>query len=364
MKKLFLLLLFCHVSSPVKHTLKVLLTWSSGVTNFPEFVGTLMKDENVAMTCDTNREMTELKQDWITKILLVQKIEPKQDWIKKVFKDDPDHFPWYVQRCFEVLPDFKYMIFRLKMALNQSEGVHTLQMMSGCELDDETQDISGFLRYGYDGEDLVSFDLKTLTWITAKQSLDFNGYEFEYFVSFVTKICHNFLKIYVTYSKSSLLRTVLPSVSLFQKTPSSPVTCHATGFYPNRAMIFWRKDGEEIHEDVEHGDILPNHDGTFQMRVGLNLSSVTPEDWRRYDCVFHLSGVKDDIVTRLDKAEIRTNWEKPSHMTIPITVAMVVLALALIAVTGFIIYKKKKASSPPSSFDNNAEFFEELNPET
>ncbi|KAG7219351.1 hypothetical protein INR49_019111 [Caranx melampygus] len=38
-------------------------------------------------------------------------------------------------------------------------------------------------------------------------------------------------------------------------------------FYPHRALLFWTKDGEELHEDVEQGEILPNHDGTFQMTV-------------------------------------------------------------------------------------------------
>ncbi|XP_033182152.1 hereditary hemochromatosis protein homolog [Anabas testudineus] len=99
-----------------------------------------------------------------------------------------------------------------------------------------------------------------------------------------------------------------PSVSLLQKTPSSPVSCHATGFYPDRASMSWRKDGEEIHEDVDHGEILPNHDGTFQMRVDLNISSVKPEDWSRYDCVFQFSGAENIIIAKLDKAVIRTNW--------------------------------------------------------
>ena len=78
--------------------------------------------------------------------------------------------------------------------------------------------------------------------------------------------------------------------------------------------MFWRKDGEEIHEGVEHGEILPNHDGSFQMNVDLNISSVSPEDWRRYDCVFHLSGVEDDIITKLDETQIRTNWGKRTWM--------------------------------------------------
>ena len=99
----------------------------------------------------------------------------------------------------------------------------------------------------------------------------------------------------------------LPSVSLLQKTPSSPVSCHATGFYPDRATMFWRKGGEELREGVDQGETLPNPDGTFQMSVDLKLSSVEPEDWGMYECVFQLSGVEKDIVTKLDKAVIRTN---------------------------------------------------------
>ncbi|XP_032364142.1 BOLA class I histocompatibility antigen, alpha chain BL3-6-like [Etheostoma spectabile] len=130
-------------------------------------------------------------------------------------------------------------------------------------------------------------------------------------------------------------------------------------------MMFWRKDGEELHEDVDLGEILPNHDGSFQMSVDLDLSSVPAEDWRRYDCVFQLSGVEDDIVTKLDKAEIRTNREEPSNMTIPITSALVVVEVAavFIAAIGFAVYKKKKAIRPPSP-DNSVELSEKLNPES
>ena len=119
-------------------------------------------------------------------------------------------------------------------------------------------------------------------------------------------------------SLSLVLFTEHPSVSLLQRTPSSPVSCHATGFYPKRALMFWRKNGQVLHGDVDHGEILPNYDGTFQMTVDLNLSLVTPEDWRKYDCVFHFSGVKDSIVTRLDKVLIRTNWGRNDILTLHI----------------------------------------------
>lgn len=95
-------------------------------------------------------------------------------------------------------------------------------------------------------------------------------------------------------------------MSFLQKSPTSPVTCHATGFYPNRAAMHWKKDGVEIHDNVDMGESLPNDDGTFQMSV--DLLSVPPEDWDKYECVFQLAGA-DDLVTKLEN--VQTNWGKP-----------------------------------------------------
>ncbi|KAL0167296.1 hypothetical protein M9458_039140, partial [Cirrhinus mrigala] len=62
------------------------------------------------------------------------------------------------------------------------------------------------------------------------------------------------------------------------KSPSSPVTCHATGFYPSGVTITWQKKGQEHHEDVKIGELPPNADGTFQKTSAI---TVTPDEWKK-----------------------------------------------------------------------------------
>ncbi|XP_073339159.1 major histocompatibility complex class I-related gene protein-like [Pagrus major] len=353
MKMLFLLALLgtgLHGAAAVTHSLKYFYTASSGVPNFPEFVTLGLVDEVPISYYDSN----------------IRREVPKQDWMIRGTADDPQYWERQTQISVGAEPTFKGNIDIAKQRFNQSGGVHIYQNMYGCEWDDETKEVNGFDQYGYDGEDYISFDLKTETWIAPKQQAVITKHKWDndkawiaQTKNYLTQICVDWVKKYVDYGRSSLLRTELPSVSLLQKTPSSPVSCHATGFYPDRASLIWRKDGVELHEEVDHGEILPNHDGTFQMSVDLNLSSVTPEDWKRYDCVFQLAGVNEDKITRLDKAVIRTNEGNLTMIAI-IIAAVAVLALVSAGI-GFFIYKKKSDKRPPSPI-SNPEVMEELNP--
>uniref|UniRef100_A0A3P9BF21 Major histocompatibility complex class I-related gene protein n=1 Tax=Maylandia zebra TaxID=106582 RepID=A0A3P9BF21_9CICH len=340
MNSLCFFLLSCHVSSSVKHSLKYFITASSGISDFPEFVGAALVDGVLVGYCDSS----------------IRRAEPKLDWMQELIKKDPQHLEWYTQKCSGNQQVFRANINSLKKRLNQTEGVHIFQRMNGCEWDDETDKITGFNQYGYDGEDFIALDLQTLTWIAPKPQAvvtklqwDTEKPRLEHNKNYYINRCPDWLKKYVKYGRSFLQRTVLPSVSFLQRTPSSLVSCHATGFYPERAMMFWRRGEEEIHEGVEHGEILPNHDGSFQMSVELNVSSIKPEDWRRYDCVFQLSDVKEDIITKLDKTAIRTNWGEKVFPVGPV-VGGVGGALLLLAVFGFSIWRRNNNGEITADF--------------
>uniref|UniRef100_A0A3Q0TFR7 Ig-like domain-containing protein n=1 Tax=Amphilophus citrinellus TaxID=61819 RepID=A0A3Q0TFR7_AMPCI len=279
------------------HTLTVCFTGLLGEENWPEFVGVALVDGFEVVYCDSNTMTAESRQDWMK-------------------KHDPAYLNWFTNQCRETQRFFSLIIEQLMQNFNPTKGVHTFQRMLGCEFDDVTDEINGINQFGYDGEDFITFDLKTHTRIPAmqqavifKQRWDNDKAASAVIKNYLTQVCPEMLKMFVNYGRSFMLRTgrTLLSVSLLQKSPSSPVTCHATGFSTNRVSMVWRKDGVELHEGVGKGDILPNDDGTFQMSVDLQVSSVRPEDWEGYDCVFQLSDVYKAIVTKLDKAVIRVN---------------------------------------------------------
>ncbi|XP_054911216.1 major histocompatibility complex class I-related gene protein-like isoform X2 [Poeciliopsis prolifica] len=321
----FLLLLGIHNTAAVSHSMKYFYTASSKVPNFPEFVAVASVDDVQMVHYDSDSG----------------KAEPKQDWMRENM--DPLYWEREAGKFRRHQQTYKASIEILKQRFNQTGGVHVYQWMYGCEWDEETKVKKGFMQYGYDGEDFIAFDLSTKKWIAptpqaiiTKNKWDNNIGWIIHADTFLNQRCPDWIKTYMIYGRTSLMRTDKPSVSFLQKSSSSPISCFATGFYPNKAEMFWRKDGEEIHVGVDKGEILPNNDGSFQMSVDLDLPSVSSEDWNKYDCVFQLSGVDEDIVTKLEKNKILTNeW---NWITV-ITTGAVIIAAVVVAAVGVIFRK-------------------------
>ncbi|XP_015259809.1 PREDICTED: major histocompatibility complex class I-related gene protein-like [Cyprinodon variegatus] len=270
-------------------------TTSPELTTFPEFVEVELVDEQPVSYYDS----------------VLRKKIPKQDWMAK--SEGPGSWKRSNQALITAQKTFKNNINIAKQNFNPIGGVHIYQAMYGCQWDDETKQINGYQQYGYDGEDFISFDLNTGTWVApkpqgliTKHQWDADRALIERAKNDLTQRCPEYLEMYVVYGSHTLTRKDLPSVSFLQRSSSSQVSCFATGFYPSKAEMFWRKDGAEIHNGVEKGEILPNNDGTYQMSADIDLSSVPPEDRTKYECVFQLSGEKD-LIHELKKTKIKTN---------------------------------------------------------
>ncbi|XP_061616680.1 major histocompatibility complex class I-related gene protein-like isoform X2 [Phyllopteryx taeniolatus] len=339
MIKLISVLLLSPMTSSVKDSLSFFLTATLGVPKMPKFMGVVMVNNEPVGYYDSHTNVAVHKQTWV------------QEYLKK----DRQHLEWYADQCRAHQSDFNADIYNLKRRSNQTGGVHILQRVSGCEVDKGTGAVSGFNRYGYNGEDFILLDMDTETWIAPQRAAELTKVRWDAEVAtiqfmkhFYLNDCAQWIDNYMVYARKFLDRTVHPKVALLQKMPWSVVCCHATGFYPDHtAKMFWRKDGKEVRNHVAAGEILPNHDGTFQKSVYLNVSAVPEDEWAEYECVFYFdNGAQDEMVTALDKAVIKTNDLLPGSV-FGGTVMVLLLLAAGVLVAGVLVacrFRRRKDS--------------------
>ncbi|KAF5893605.1 BOLA class I histocompatibility antigen, alpha chain BL3-7-like isoform X2, partial [Clarias magur] len=299
------------------HSLQYLYTAVTPGISFPEITAVGLLDGEQFMFYSSSNGTLILK-DWI------KKIEDETFWLSEI--NDIENNEDTVNSTFK----------RVMKACNHSTEVHTLQWMFGCEGGDDGAP-RGFIQWGYDGEDFIGLDLETETWTTAKPQAeiliqwgpkDYN----KYWKDYLQNKCIEMLKKYVLHGSQTLRRKVVPEVSVFQKhsSPSPEVVCHATGFFPKALNITWQKDGEDVHEDVELRETLPNQDGSFQKR---SILKVPAEELQKhtYTCVVQHSSLEKELVREVPKGGA------------PIAIIAAVVAALVAVVAGIVVWKKKNS---------------------
>ncbi|XP_016092312.1 H-2 class I histocompatibility antigen, Q9 alpha chain-like isoform X2 [Sinocyclocheilus grahami] len=338
MRHVLLLLLGAHLAYAGTHSLRYFYTAVSGDIDFPEFTAVGLVDEGQFVYFDSN----------------TMKAVPKTEWIRQ--NEGADYWDRETQTFTGTHPTFKVDIQTIKGRFNQSAGVHTWQHMYGCELhDDGTK--RGYAQFGYDGEDFVSFDKSTLTWTAANPQAVITKHKWEateaqanIYKEYLENTCIEWIKKYVRYGKDTLERKVSPQVSLLQKSSLSPVSCHATGFYPSGVTVTWQKNGQDHIEDVDLGQLIPNEDGTFQVTSTI---TVTPDELKnnKFSCVVEHQG--ETISSILTEDKIKTNY---ASVPIGIILGAVagVLLLIVSGVAGYKVYQKKKGFKPVNASDDGS----------
>ncbi|XP_053530360.1 BOLA class I histocompatibility antigen, alpha chain BL3-6 isoform X2 [Ictalurus punctatus] len=325
MKALIFLTFSLHLSSAVTHSLQYIYTGVTPGINFPEFTEVGQVDGQQFDYYDSK----------------IRKMIPKMEWIQKINADDPDYWNRETQNLQGWQETFKVGVDTLMQRFNQTAGVHTVQYMYGCERDDDGT-TRGYRQWGYDGEDFLVYDLKTLTWIAptpqaliTKQKWEPDAGYMSYLKNYLEKECIEWLQKHVGYGRETLERKVPPTASVFQKHSPPELVCHATGFFPKTVMITWQKNGEDVHEDVELRETLPNQDGSFQKRSVLTVSA---EDLQKhtYTCVIQHSSLEKEIVLREEDIRILN----PDVVLIGIIVGVAAALLVLVAVVaGIVVWK-------------------------
>lgn len=110
-------------------------------------------------------------------------------------------------------------------------------------------------------------------------------------------------------TKVTLLPSAVPDIKLIENSSSGSydkeVTCHVTGFYPREVQVQWLDErGTALMDGVTAGEVLPNGDGTYQVRQTLKVPGEAPWSQVKYRCVVIHSSVTGNITMTWGKIRV------------------------------------------------------------
>ncbi|XP_073797746.1 major histocompatibility complex class I LFA isoform X1 [Danio rerio] len=282
MDKILLLFLFLLPTSAPKgsHSLCLLATYIKGPSPFPELSGVMMLDD-----------IPLLYYNGDTKTFFMRGNTTAED---NVF--DANAFLSIIGHIQSSFVDRWGLASR---DLNKTDRIFTLQQLVLCELSEDGEHGKMISRDAVEGtttDELQHVDHK----FTYKHTLNVSAYLIDFYLELTKSLhktlfqptCFKTLSGYLIQRRNQINRKVKPKVRLFKKELSSGfiVSCLATGFYPRHINLTLLRDGQPVSDhDVTGGDLLPNGDGTYQMRKSLEIRAEERQK-HKYSCsVKHLS---------------------------------------------------------------------------
>ncbi|XP_055486779.1 LOW QUALITY PROTEIN: class I histocompatibility antigen, F10 alpha chain-like [Leucoraja erinacea] len=343
LRLLLLVALLCGGESAGSHSLRYLYTGVTPGYGVPEFTAVGYVDEEQIDYYDS-----------VTRVKV-----PRQQWMAD--SQGPDYWERETQKRRGWEPVFKANVQILQKRTNRTvgcvkplhcgpcvAGIHTLQRMCGYELRLDGSS-AGFYQFGWDGEDLISFDREHMVWVTpvtwgllTKHKWDRDTGGNLQWKGYLEKTCIEWLRKYVQAGQRQL-SPVQPEVSIFLSGDGSRVWCFTTGFYPRSIEVNLVRDGLVLDESRSHGT-LPNHDGTFQQR---RWAHVEPGDTAPLSCRVEHPGLSEPLEVFLGEwgrggRGLRKCSSKRPRIAVIVGLAVVAVA---VAVGGVLYWKKRQAGT-------------------
>ncbi|XDV53198.1 hypothetical protein PO909_021765 [Leuciscus waleckii] len=307
----FLLTLSLPSASYGSHSLWLLSTYIQGETQFPKFSSTTILDD---ITVGYYNSKTYIPRGNTTN---------EDDVIDSVYIKD--------------ISDYMYESFLRRAALLSQ--IDSLQKLAVCELLDSDKPGKMIIADAARGSttDELSYINNTFTYtvtVNFKQELikpDLEKFKQEFENTFYP-LCITTLKNYLKKRRDQINRKKKPNITLTQTANSDSggfrVSCLATGFYPRHINLTLFRDGQPVSDhEITGGDLLPNGDGTYQMRKSLEISA----DKHKYSCsATHLS-LDNNLIIELDE---------PSRRQIGVFVAVLLLVCAISGILAVVCMRK------------------------
>ncbi|XP_073454458.1 class I histocompatibility antigen, F10 alpha chain-like isoform X2 [Aquarana catesbeiana] len=264
---------------------------------------------------------------------------PKTEWMKKL---GSDYWERNTQRGRNDEPVSKHNVQTLMSRFNQTGGIHIVQTMTGCELrDDGTTE--GYDQEGYDGRDFMSLDTQREIYIPTMNEAQittqiWNSPEVRWgkrYKNYLENDCIEILQKHINNGREDLEKRVPPEVKVWGHHQSDDVTrlqCLVYGFHPRPVDVKWVRNGEDDVPSDEMSPILPHPDGTYQIRVSVE---VPTREGDTYSCHVDHSSLKDETLSVI--------WDPPGNrLSLGVIIGAVVGIIVLLVVIAVCWKKKNK----------------------
>ncbi|XP_034277738.1 major histocompatibility complex class I-related gene protein-like [Pantherophis guttatus] len=234
---------------------------------------------------------------------LTRKMEPLVPWMKEVEKEAflaPERV-------------FRADLEKVSKLDRHAGGLHTWQAVLGCELREDGRK-GGFLHYGYNATDFISFDKETLSWVATQPQAQKVEEKWEEDPEWTEKIkvyleetCIEGLQRFLSHKKEALQRIEPPVGKVTHKVVDDSLEvliCQAFGFYPKEIQATWTRDGEVCQYETLHRNVVPNSDGTYYVQLSIEID---PKERDHFQCYLEHEGLQEPLVLAW-KEETATKW--------------------------------------------------------
>ncbi|MXQ83665.1 hypothetical protein E5288_WYG002647 [Bos mutus] len=140
-------------------------------------------------------------------------------------------------------------------------GMHSTHRMFGCEIQEDGHSNS-FWQFGYDGQDHVSLDMETLSWVSAnpvalltKRRMETEHCYAEYNKAYLEGPCLASLRRYLELGGQRFTRREPPTVRVTKHSAQDGGTtlrCWALGFYPQDITLSWWLGEKKLNSKLEN----------------------------------------------------------------------------------------------------------------
>ncbi|XP_065435337.1 class I histocompatibility antigen, F10 alpha chain-like isoform X1 [Chrysemys picta bellii] len=245
-----------------------------------------------------------------------------------------DEVTWWGQRFQKW---YNASLNTLSQLYNRTEGFHIIQTIYGCDLREDNS-IQGFYQDSYDGQDFLTFDKETMTWVAADIGAQITKRRWEAEVNdnqqwkrYVEGNCISWLRSALEYGKETLQRKVCPTARVSDRSSHDGLTtlsCKVSGFYPRDITVTWLKNGESRQQETYSEGILPNGDGTYQTWATMEID---PKIKAHYSCHVEHESLLEPL---------SVSWE-PNNSLIPIVAGVITAAVLIGVIIGVFFWKKQ-----------------------